>query len=298
MHETYGFATPTADLVDTVMELSRLTEEAGAAIVVRQRSQGEPPSNIAPALELTVDWLRKKYVPEVVDQALASRRRPRRAIAATRPPDNVPTAKEPAAPPAPASGVYSDLDASPGRGHPADLGRAHESRPVLRIASALRRARNLLAACQGHRRLLRRQPGSDQALLEAGAGVEPTSTDPARYLRTYLQALRYANGSPSDRAIIASSQHAITIADLHQALKDWGVPEWPVVNQFLPFGQHLVQRNIALPAVRLYSARLWAFCSTSEHLPCGESMGFLVTANGCENSGKKILQSFRTHRGF
>ncbi|MER6639054.1 hypothetical protein [Streptomyces microflavus] len=91
-------------------------------------------------------------------------------------------------------------------------------------------------------------PDLVKPLWEAAAGVEPTGTDPARYLRTYLQALRYANGSPSDRAVIASSQHAITIADLRQALQGRAVPEWPVVSQLVTALQGLPE--VALPLWR------------------------------------------------
>ncbi|MFF7492884.1 hypothetical protein [Streptomyces rubiginosohelvolus] len=73
LHQTHNPDTPATDLVVTVAQLARLTEEATAALVVRQRSQGEPLKELTPALGLTEDRLRKKYYPKTVDLRLASR---------------------------------------------------------------------------------------------------------------------------------------------------------------------------------------------------------------------------------
>ncbi|MFK0132438.1 hypothetical protein ACIQRZ_19050 [Streptomyces rubiginosohelvolus] len=90
LHQTHNPDTPATDLVVTVAELGRLTEEATAALVVRQRSQGEPLKELTPALGLTEDRLRKKYHPQAVDLRLASRSRPRRELPGSRTPRTPP----------------------------------------------------------------------------------------------------------------------------------------------------------------------------------------------------------------
>ncbi|MEV3850410.1 helix-turn-helix transcriptional regulator [Streptomyces microflavus] len=248
MHKTYGVATPTADLVDTVLELRRLTEEAVAAIVVRQRSQGEPLSDLASSLDLTVDRLRKKYVPKTVDQALAARRRPNRRAATARPPDDVPAPKNLLRRPRQRlacaltrmqkqAGITQQALAAHMNVDPSYVSRLLSGEREL----SWQHVKAIVDCCDG-------TPDLVKPLWEAAAGVEPTGTDPARYLRTYLQALRYANGSPSDRAVIASSQHAISIADLRQALQGRAVPEWPVVSQLVTALQGLPE--VALPLWR------------------------------------------------
>lgn len=75
MHKTYGIAATTTELLGIVTALDQLAHDAIGALVVRQRSQGEPLSDLTPLLNLTENRLRKKYDPETVDQSLASRRR-------------------------------------------------------------------------------------------------------------------------------------------------------------------------------------------------------------------------------
>ncbi|MCR8945072.1 helix-turn-helix transcriptional regulator [Streptomyces sp. OUCMDZ-4982] len=248
MQQTYGTTLPTTDLVDTVMVLRRLTDEAISAIVVRQRSQGEPLGHLAPALDLTVDRLRKKYVPGAVDHALATRRRPRRATTATRPPDDTHTPKNRLRHPRQRLACALSRMRLQAGVTQQTLARRMNVDPsyISRLLSGDRdlswqHVKAIVDCCDGNADLIK-------PLWEVAAGVEPTGTDPARYLRTYLQALRYANGSPHDRAVIASSQHAITISDLRQALKGRTVPEWSVVSQLVTALQGLP--DVALPLWR------------------------------------------------
>ncbi|MFG3399367.1 helix-turn-helix domain-containing protein [Streptomyces parvus] len=235
LHQTHDPDTPATDLVVTVAELGRLTEEATAALVVRQRSQGEPLKELSPALGLTEDRLRKKYHPHAVDLRLASRPRPRREVPGSRTPEDA------SGPPGPKNRLrlrepgqrlacaLTLMRAQSRVSQRALAGRMriHPSY-VSRILSGERDAswQHVLAICD----LCNGDAALMKPLWEMAANVQPTG-DPTRYLQTYLRALRYAAGSPSTETILASTQSTITPADLRQALEGPGAPAWLVVRK-------------------------------------------------------------------
>ncbi|WP_381805366.1 helix-turn-helix domain-containing protein [Streptomyces niveus] len=246
VHKTYGTAAPATEVLSTVIELGRLLDEAVAVLVVRQRSQGEPLGELASLLDRTEDRLRKKYDPRAIDQSLASRRRPMRAASATLPPDEVPTAKNLLRQPRqrlacaltrmraqsgiPQRALAEHMNVDPSYVSRMLSGEREVSWPHVKIISD---------SCDGNADLLK-------PLWEAAAGVEPTSTEPARYLRTYLRALRYAAGSPSSRTILVSTQHAVTAAELTEALEGPSVPVWPTVRQITMALQGLPEVTLPL----------------------------------------------------
>ncbi|MDJ1645379.1 helix-turn-helix domain-containing protein [Streptomyces pakalii] len=234
LHQTHNPDSPATDLVVTVAELGRLTEEATAALVVRQRSQGEPLKELTPALGLTEDRLRKKYHPQTVDLRLASRSRARRELPDSRLPEGT------SGPPSPKNRLrvpgqrlacaLTLMQARSGVSQRA-LAERLEVDPsyVSRILSGERDASwrhvtTIVDSCDGNVDLVK-------PLWEAAVGVRPTGTEPARYLRNYLIALRYAAGSPTTETILASTHNTISAVDLRQALEGPGVPVWPVVSQ-------------------------------------------------------------------
>ncbi|MET9535334.1 helix-turn-helix transcriptional regulator [Streptomyces sp. NPDC006649] len=231
MHCAYSISAPTTDLLRIVIDLDKLNREAVAALVVRQRSQGEPLGDLALMLERTEDRLRKKYVPQDVDAALTSRSRPMRAEAGPRLSGEVPTTKHLLRQPRQRlacaltrmqsrSGIPQRALAERMNVDPSYISRLLSGERDVSWSHAL----ILVEACDGNSELLK-------PLWEAAAGVKPTGTDPVRALRAYLRALRYAAGEPSDGAVLASAQHTITPAELDQALDGPGAPVWPVVKQ-------------------------------------------------------------------
>ncbi|MFI8308456.1 helix-turn-helix domain-containing protein [Streptomyces sp. NPDC085927] len=226
----YSAAAPNTELLQRLVTLRDLVDEAIGAVVVRQRAQGEPLADLAPIVRRTEDRLRKKYDPPSVDRALATRRRPK--------------------------------PVSPTQSAAADAGTPILRRPGQRLASALTLMRNgsgrrqrELAEQMGvhesyvsrmlsgqrdlswrHVRIICEVCGVDPKLMkplwEAAADVQPSNADdPVQYLRTYLQGLSYALASPDPEVILAAAQHTISADDLDRALYGPGVPDWPVIDR-------------------------------------------------------------------
>ncbi|MFC9183307.1 helix-turn-helix domain-containing protein [Streptomyces globisporus] len=234
LHKTHNPDTPATDLVVTVAELSQLAEEAAAALVVRQRSQGKPLKELTPSLGLTEDRLRKKYNPQAVDLRLASRSRPRAELPGSRLPEDTsgpPSPKNRLREPGQRLACALTLMRAQSRVSQRVLAGRMRIDPsyVSRILSGERDAswQHVLAICDfcnGDTALMK-------PLWEMAANVPPSGGDPTRYLHTYLRALRYAAGSPSTETILASTQNTVDAVDLRQALEGPGTPAWLVVRK-------------------------------------------------------------------
>ncbi|MFJ2271940.1 helix-turn-helix domain-containing protein [Streptomyces sp. NPDC087228] len=231
MHSAYGAAAPTTELLQHVVALDALAQEAIGALVVRQRSQGEPLGALARMLERTEDRLRKKYDPQTVDHALATRLRPRRAApddhASAELPDSRNLLRQPRQRLACAltllwtgSGISQRELADHMNVHPSYVSRMLSGQRDL----SWQYVKIISETCGGN-------PALMKPLWEVAARVRPPAAEPTRYLRTYLQALRYAAGSPSDETVLASAQHTINATELRLALNGPGIPVWPVVAQ-------------------------------------------------------------------
>nr|WP_275404865.1 helix-turn-helix transcriptional regulator [Streptomyces sp. SID10815] len=215
-------------MLQLVVALDHLAREATAVLVVRQRSQGEPLGELEPILGLSEDRLRKKYSLHAVDDAIRTRRRPQRATLPQ---------------PTPAGPLTPNLLRTPRQRLACSLtlmqresGRrqrdiAHrigvDESYVSRMLSGQRELswKYVVAICEvcgGDTELMK-------PLWEVAANVRFPDTPPVQYLRTYLQALRYAAGSPLPEKILESAQHRITTDDLDLALHGPGVPSWSTV---------------------------------------------------------------------
>ncbi|WNI34372.1 hypothetical protein [Streptomyces sp. ITFR-6] len=73
INRTSDTAAPATELLSFVNNLDTLMQEAVAALVVRQRSEGKPLGPLAAKLNLSEDRLRKKYDPQTIDVALRVR---------------------------------------------------------------------------------------------------------------------------------------------------------------------------------------------------------------------------------
>ncbi|MER7729224.1 helix-turn-helix transcriptional regulator [Streptomyces sp. NPDC096323] len=222
---------PTAELLHTVTTLAALAEEATAALVVRQRSQGVPLRDLAPMLNLTEDRLRKKYVPQTVDQDLTTRSRPMRVPPPFPRPDDLPTTRDLLRHPRQRlacaltrmwkqSGVSQRALAQCMNVDPSYISRMLSGERDI----SLQHVNMIVDQCGGNADLVK-------PLWAVVAGVQTPDTEPVRALRSYLLALRYAAGSPSDTRILASVQRTIIKADVRQAFEGPGVPQWQVVRQ-------------------------------------------------------------------
>lgn len=254
-----GTDASTTDLLAYINALNRLTQEATAALVVRQRSQGEPLGDLAPMLNLTEDRLRKKYSPQQVDRDLTNRVRPMRKAPSAQHLDAPPTAKNSLRQPrqrlaCALTRMWKQSDISQ-RALAAHMN--VDPSYVSRMLSGERdltwqHVKRIADECGGN-------PDLVKPLWEVATGVQDTSTDPARTLRAYLRALRYAAGSPSDKRVLASVQHTITKGELRRALEGPGVPEWQIVHQLTTAFQ-------SLPAV---TRPLWRKAMASVEASCG-----------------------------
>ncbi|MET7636787.1 helix-turn-helix transcriptional regulator [Streptomyces sp. NPDC005499] len=234
-----GTDASTTELLGYVISLNRLTQEATAALVVRQRSLGEPLSDLAPLLNLTEDRLRKKHRPQTVDQALASRSRPMRRAFSSQQPDAPPTAKNSLRQPrqrlaCALTRMWKQSDVSQrALAEHMNVDPSYVSRMLSGERDlTLQHVKMIADKCGGNSDLVK-------PLWEVATGVQATNTDPIRSLRAYLRALHYAAGSPNDKRVLASVQHTITKAELRQALEGPGVPEWQVVHQLTTAFQSL-----------------------------------------------------------
>ncbi|MEV0749784.1 helix-turn-helix transcriptional regulator [Streptomyces sp. NPDC050273] len=222
---------PTTELLHTVSTLAALAEEATAALVVRQRSQGEPLKGLAPMLNLTEDRLRKKYDPQTIDQSLTTRSRPMRVPHPSPRPDDLPTTKDLLRQPrqrlaCALTRMWKQSDVSQ-----RTLAQYMNIDPsyISRMLSgerdiSLQHVNMIVDQCDGNLDLVK-------PLWAVAAGVQTPATEPVRALRSYLLALRYAAGSPSDTRILTSVQRTIIKAELRQAFEGPGVPQWQVVRQ-------------------------------------------------------------------
>ncbi|MFB7852683.1 helix-turn-helix domain-containing protein [Streptomyces sp. NPDC056053] len=264
-HGTYDTSASTADLLQTVIEFDNLVQEAIGVLVVRQRSQGEPLSELALLLDRTEDRLRKKYDLQAIDHNHTSRRRPRRAAPTTRPPDEPPTTKDLLRQPRQRlacaltrmrarSGISQRVLADHMNVDPSYVSRLLSGERDV----SWQHLKIITETCDGNTDLMK-------PLWEAAARVRPADPDPARYLRTYLRALRYAAGSPNDKRILTSLQHTITQAELSQAFDGPGIPAWPVIAQL----------TTALQSLPDITHPLWrqAHSSTRSHTIPAEAFG-------------------------
>ncbi|MFJ6669061.1 helix-turn-helix domain-containing protein [Streptomyces sp. NPDC091383] len=226
----YSGAAPNIELLQRLIGLRDLVEEAIGVVVVRQRAQAQPLKDLVPIAGLTEDRLRKKYDPAFVDRALATRRRPE-----------------------PVTSIH------PGA---APAGTSTLRRPGQRLAAALSlmqrgsgRRQSELAERMGvhasyvsrmlsgerfvswpYVRVICEMCGTDpermKPLWEAAAGVPTSNTEaPGEYLRTYLLGLHYALGSPAPEALLAAIQRIISADDITRALYGPGIPDWPVIER-------------------------------------------------------------------
>ncbi|MFD7533666.1 helix-turn-helix domain-containing protein [Streptomyces sp. NPDC059849] len=240
----------TTDLLECTVQLTRLMEDTTAALVVRQRSRGEPLTDLEPVLKVSADRLRRKYPPRTVDRELATRKRPALAFGSQR----------------------AVKRAMPKKASLRD--------PHQRLACALTLMwkqsgipqRELALRMNIHRSYLSRiLSGERSATLayveliakECAAGTETefatllwkiaadapvSTTDPVHTLRTYFQALNYAAGSPREDRLLSSTRRSITAADLRRAFHGPGVPQWAVYHRLATALQS--KPEIALPLWR------------------------------------------------
>jgi transcriptional regulator with XRE-family HTH domain len=242
----YSAATPNTDLLQQLVDLRDLVDEAIGVVVVRQRAQGEPLADLAPIAKRTEDRLRKKYNPSSVDAALATRRRPNPATPAhnTETAADAPTLRHPRQRLATA---LTRMKEGSGRRQ-----RELASKMGVDESYASRMLSGQRATSWKYVRIICETCGVDPELMkplwEVAAGVQPSDTeDPVTYLRTYLQGLHYAFGSPEPEIILTAAQHALTADDLDRALNGPGVPDWRVI-------EHL---TFALQSLPTMARPLW-----------------------------------------
>ncbi|KAF3469976.1 helix-turn-helix transcriptional regulator [Streptomyces sp. Tu 3180] len=226
----YSAAALNTELLQRLVALRDLVDEAIGVVVVRQRAQGEPLADLAPIAKRTEDRLRKKYDPPSVDRALATRRRPNPATPAhnTEAAADTPILRRPGQRLASALTRMKEGSGRRQREFAEKMG-VHESY-VSRMLSGQRDPswKHVKIICD----VCGVDPEWMKPLWEAAADVQPSNAnDPVTYLRTYLQGLHYALGSPDPEVILTAAQHTISAHDLSRALYGPGVPDWPVIDR-------------------------------------------------------------------
>ncbi|MGW2492812.1 helix-turn-helix domain-containing protein [Streptomyces sp. NPDC001606] len=191
----YTPATPNTDLLQHLVSLRDLVDEAIGAVVVRQRAQGQPLADLAPIARRTEDRLRKKYDPPSADRALATRRRPMQAAPAhNTAAAGTPTLRRPGQRLACALTLMRNASGSRQRELAEQMG-VHESY-VSRMLSGQR------DVSWRHVRIICDECGVDpdlmQPLWEAAANVQPSNAeDPVEYLRPTSKACTTRSAHPN-----------------------------------------------------------------------------------------------------
>jgi transcriptional regulator with XRE-family HTH domain len=230
MLNAYSATTPNTDLLQLLVDLRELVDEAIGVVGVRPRAQGESLAELEPIAKRTQDRLRKKYNPTSVDRALATRRRPSPATPAhsTETAADVPTLRHPRQRLATALTRMKEGSGRRQRELAVKMGvdESYASRMLSgQRATHWKYVKIICEVCGVDPKLMK-------PLWEVAAGVQPSDTeDPVTYLRTYLQGLHYAFGSPEPKIILNAAQHALSTDDLDRALYGPGVPDWPVIDR-------------------------------------------------------------------
>ncbi|MGW3521700.1 helix-turn-helix domain-containing protein [Streptomyces hydrogenans] len=247
LNASAGESASPVELLRAVTALRNLADQATSALVVRHRSEGKPLDELVPILGRSADRLRKKYNPEKVAHDLTTRSWPRQPLPGQSTPADPPDARSSIRHPrqrlaAALTLAYRGSTLNSQR----ELAQHMKVDPsyVSRFFSGERdpswkHIQVICETCQVDLALM-------QSLWDTVTMSAPRSTaDPIQDLQTYLKALRFAAGSPSAEALAASTRHALTAADLHQAFEGPGVPSWHVVRQLTVALQSLPR--IALP---------------------------------------------------
>ncbi|WP_031032739.1 helix-turn-helix domain-containing protein [Streptomyces albus] len=221
---------PSVEIARRSQEIEGLNDELKGTLVVRERALGRPLAGIADTFGRSEDRLRKKYPFQDIDRCLLDRK-----------PSSTPRqARKKTITSSPQQPVWR----SPIQRLAAALSRMVKQSPysqrelarliglspsyISRMVTGTRRASwqhvaRMCEVCLVDPELLR-------PLWEVADGVPMKTDDPAGYLRTYLRALHYAAGSPSEDAVLASMS-ALTVHQLRQALHGPDVPDWGVIAQ-------------------------------------------------------------------
>ncbi|WP_059256655.1 helix-turn-helix domain-containing protein [Streptomyces reticuli] len=246
LHSAYRVAAPNTELLQRLVALGDLVDEAIGVVVVRQRAQGEPLAALSPIAKLTEDRLRKKYVPSAVDSALATRSRPTpvTCVLNTAATADMPLLRRPDQRLASALTLMQKGSGRRQRELAEKMG-VHESYASRMLsgqrAPSWKHVKTICEVCGV-------DPARMKPLWEVAAGVQPSDTEePVTYLRTYLQGLHYALGSPSPEVILTAAQHTISAHDIDRALYGPGVPDWPVIDRL----------TVALQSLTTITRPLW-----------------------------------------
>ncbi|MET9347749.1 helix-turn-helix domain-containing protein [Streptomyces termitum] len=242
-----GESPSTSTMLRTVTALRDLTDRATGALVVRHRSEGKPLDDLHPILGVGADRLRKKYNPQQVARELTARDWPRRSFpnqpAPGDPPDTHPSVRDP----------RTRLARALARAHRnSTVGSQRKLAQLMKIdpsyvsrffsgdrAPSWKHVQIICETCQV-------DPALMQSLWDTANTGAPRPTDnPVQDLQTYLKALRFADGSPSDEDLMVSTSHALAIAELRQAFDGPGLPSWEVIRQLTVALQSMPK--IALP---------------------------------------------------
>ncbi|MFJ2170324.1 helix-turn-helix domain-containing protein [Streptomyces griseofuscus] len=250
----YSGTTLNTDILQRLISLRGLVEEAIGVVVVRHRAQAQPLKELVPIAGISEDRLRKKYEPTSVDRSLATRSRPEPVTfhpgAATA---GTPTLRRPGQR---LAAALSRMQRGSGlrQWELAEKMGVHESY-VSRMLSGERFVswKYVKIICE----MCGQDPGRMKPLWEAAAGGQRSDTDdPGEYLRTYLQGLHYAHGSPAPETILDTTHHVITAEDIDRALHGPGIPEWHVIERL----------TVALQSLTTITRPLWRRAQTAaEH---------------------------------
>ncbi|WP_327340931.1 helix-turn-helix transcriptional regulator (plasmid) [Streptomyces sp. NBC_01324] len=257
-------ATP-AELLSCTVAIEHCVQQANAALVVLQRSQGKPLTELEPLMNVTADRLRKKYPPRAVERDLAARARTSRTSPPTITASPAPTNFSLRHPHQRLACALTLMWKQSGLPQHALAQRMNIHRSYIsRILSGtrpvtLRNVRAIAQHCQGDAELV-------LPLWDVTADPQDRHTaDPVQALRLYLRALHYAAGSPSNERLLESAGHTISTAELKQAFLGPGTPDWPVVCQLatalqsLPEAVHPLWRSARSGATSVSSYPADAF---------------------------------------
>ncbi|MFJ9131286.1 helix-turn-helix domain-containing protein [Streptomyces sp. NPDC102340] len=217
---------PTQQVMAFKPVMQRLMDDLECATVGRGRSRGESPDQLAAAVALSPERLRKKHTPTATEHRMLNRSRPQAdQHTGARRRDHIASPQN-----------YRRLLAA--------LSFLQRTTPLTQkvLAQQLGFTSSYVSRLlSGERTLSWRHVtkmtelcGHDPGLLRplwnaAFATSPPVGTDPVQYLRDHLHALRLAVGNPSDMDLLKAGQPELNSHHLQMSFTGPGVPSWETV---------------------------------------------------------------------
>ncbi|WP_338704002.1 helix-turn-helix transcriptional regulator (plasmid) [Streptomyces sp. Q6] len=262
LRDTVFSDAPTQQVMTFKALVQRLMDDLESAAVGRGRSRGESPEQLAAAIGLSLERLRKKHHPALTEQRLSHRTRP----AAGQGPGS--RRRDQAASPQDYRRLLAALSFLLRKNALTQKALAQQMGFTPSYVSRLLSGERTLSwrYVTKMTELCGREPDLLRPLWNAAfATSPPVGTDPVQYLRDHLCALRLAVGNPADADLLKAGRPELTERHLQMSFTGPGVPSWETVR--------LLARTLSCSAEDLQPLWRTASAAHASNTPGCESVG-------------------------